>query len=108
VKGLVTEGCTYEVENVLVTRNDPKFQTTRHRYKLNLLHNTSWKRLDDDAIPNYHFDFVNFMVIVQSKNEGQYVGKKNDTVLKSAVIFMYMFFAVRYIHFYYRCYRTYC
>lgn len=82
----MTEGCTYEVENVLVARNDAKIQTTRHRYKLNLLHNTSWKRLDDDAILNYHFDFANFTEIVESNNEGQYVGKNSHTVLKSTLI----------------------
>jgi hypothetical protein len=86
MKGLVTEGCAYEVENVLVTHNDPKFQTTRHRYKLNLLHNTSWTRLDDADIPKNHFDFANFKEIVESNNEGQYVGiNSNDKVLLTIV-----------------------
>ena len=71
----MTEGATYEVENVLVTHNDPKFQTTRHIFKLNLLPNTRWTRLDENVIPVNHFDFADFKDILVSESEGQYVGK---------------------------------
>lgn len=70
VKTKVAEGATYEFENVLVTHNDPKYQTTSHRYKLNLLPNTSWKMLDENVIPVNHFDFANFKDILAAEKEG--------------------------------------
>jgi len=63
VKQLVSEGSTYEVENVLVTHNDSKGATTRHKHKLNLMFNTSWTKLDESIIPLNHFEFVDFVTI---------------------------------------------
>ncbi|AES78974.2 DUF223 domain protein [Medicago truncatula] len=74
VKTKVAEGATYEFENVLVTHNDPKYQTTSHRYKLNLLPNTSWKMLDENVIPVNHFDFANFKDILAAEKEGNVIG----------------------------------
>lgn len=75
VKTRVTEGATYELENVLVTHNDKKIPTTRHTFKLILLPNTSWKSLDENVIPFNRFDFVCFKDILAYTYEGQYVGK---------------------------------
>lgn len=40
-KAIVQEGSVYEVENVLVRHNNPKYQTNRYRFKLNLMDQTN-------------------------------------------------------------------
>jgi hypothetical protein len=75
IKSKVNEGQSYEVDNVLVTHNDPKYATTSHKFKLNLIDRTTWTKVNESVIPDNHFDFMAFNDVVQSGNEGQYIGK---------------------------------
>ena len=81
IKSEVKEGEAYEVENVLVTHNDPKYATTNHKFKLNLIDRTSWTKVSESGIPNNHFDFMAFQDVVQSEKEGQYIGQTRFTPL---------------------------
>jgi hypothetical protein len=73
-KAVVQEGSLYDVENVLVTHNDPKYQTTSHRFKLNLMDITKFIKVDESTIPFNHFDFVSFKDVLGCDREGRCVG----------------------------------
>lgn len=45
VKSLVEVGSAYEIENVLVTRNEPKYKCSEHRFKLNLIDKTNFTKI---------------------------------------------------------------
>ena len=68
------EGAAYEVENVLVTRNDPKYGTTLHKFRLNLIDKTKFTKIDAAKIPDNHFDFVSFAEILESDKEERIIG----------------------------------
>jgi len=70
----VEEGAAYEVENVLVTRNDPKYGTTLHKFRLNLIDKTRFTKIDAAKIPDNHFDFVTFAEILESEKEDRIIG----------------------------------
>jgi len=71
----VQEGSTYEIENVLVTKNDRKYQVTQHRFKLNLIDKTKFFKIDASIIPLNHFDFVPFNEILEAEREEKIVGE---------------------------------
>jgi hypothetical protein len=73
-KLMVEEVATYEVENVLVTRNDPKYQTTHHKFKLNLIERTKFTKIDASNIPLNHFDILPFNDILESNREEKIIG----------------------------------
>jgi hypothetical protein len=75
IKAEVQEGSAYEVENVLVMQNDPKYATTKHKYKLNLIDRTSFTKLDESSIPMNQYDFMPFKDILVADREGQYIGE---------------------------------
>jgi hypothetical protein len=60
IRSNVEEGSAYDIENVLVTKNDLKYQVTKHRFKLNLIDKTKFLKVDASTIPLNHFDFVPF------------------------------------------------
>lgn len=68
-KSMVEEVATYEVENVLVARNDPKYQTTHHKFKLNLIERTKFTKFDASNIPMNQFDILPFNDILESDRE---------------------------------------
>jgi len=70
----VEEGAAYEVENVLVTRNDPKYGTTLHKFRLNLIDKTRFTKIDAAKIRDNHFDFVSFAEILESEKEDRIIG----------------------------------
>jgi hypothetical protein len=74
IKTLVEEGAAYEIENVLVAHNDPKYKTTEHRFKINLMDRTKFTKLTDSGIPKTHFDFVSFRTIAEADREDKCVG----------------------------------
>lgn len=79
------------IENVLVTHNDFKYQTTRHMFKLNLIDRTKFTKIDESVIPVNHFDFVSFKDILQSNREDKHVGKFS---IRSNTCFNFIFLVV--------------
>lgn len=75
----------YDVENVLVTHNDPKYQTTSHRFKLNLMDITKFIKVDESTIPFNHFDFVSFKDVLGCDREGRCVDIIGHVVEKDAL-----------------------
>ncbi|RHN82124.1 putative nucleic acid-binding protein [Medicago truncatula] len=73
IRSNVEEGSTYDIENVLVTKNDPKYQVTQHRFKLNLIDNTKFFKIDAATIPLNHFDFMPFNEILEAEREEKVV-----------------------------------
>ena len=74
VKSRVELGSAYEIENVLVTHNEPKFPTTAHKWRLNLIDRTKFNTIDGCNIPLNHFDFISFSEILESPKEDRIVG----------------------------------
>lgn len=75
IRSNVEEGSTYDIENVLVTKNDPKYQVTQHRFKLNLIDKTKFFKIDATTIPLNHFDFMPFNEILKVEREEKVVGE---------------------------------
>jgi len=75
IKAMVEEGAAYEVENVLVTRNDTKYKTTQHKFRLNLIDQTKFTKIDAVNIPLNHFDFLSFGEILESDKEDKVIGR---------------------------------
>jgi len=73
---LVQDGATYEIENVLVAKNEPKYRCTGHKWKLNLIDRTRFTKIDNNTIPAYHFEFVAFNEILESTREDRHVGRE--------------------------------
>lgn len=49
-----------------MTKNDPKYQVTQHRFKLNHIDKTQFFKIDASNIPLNHFDFVPFNEILEA------------------------------------------
>lgn len=49
-----------------MTKNDPKYQVTQHRFKLNHIDKTQFFKIDARNIPLNHFDFVPFNEILEA------------------------------------------
>lgn len=62
------------IENLLLAPTDPKFKTTKHKYKLNFMGSTKCRISDAVNIPLYHFEFVPFCEIFAGKDEGFFIG----------------------------------
>jgi len=75
IRAVVQEGQAYEIQNVLVTHAEPKYQMTGHRFRLNLIDRTVFKKIDHSSIPAFHFDFISFREILDSTREDKFVGK---------------------------------
>lgn len=74
IKSVVEEGAAYMLDNVLVTRNDPKYGTTNHKWRLDFLHKTKFNKIEALNIPQNHFDFVSFAEILDSDREERIIG----------------------------------
>jgi hypothetical protein len=74
----VSSAC--EVENILVTHNDPKYAMTEHRYKLTLIDRTKLTKIPGSKIPVNHFDYMAFNDILESDKE-----EKNMRLLHGAL-----------------------
>ena len=74
IRSVLEEGAAYEVENVLVTHNDPKYQITMHKFRLNLIDKTKFIKIYVAKIPVNHFDFVSFAEILESEREDRIIG----------------------------------
>lgn len=74
IKSLVEEGSCYEIENVLVTRNETKFRCTGHWFRLNLIDITRFTKIDCSDIAKYHYDFIPFKEVLESTKEDRYTG----------------------------------
>ena len=88
MKSLVEVSSAYEIENVLVTRNEPKYKCTEHRFKLNLIDKTNFTKIVGTKIPVNHFDFMPFGDILESDKEEKTVGA---FYLLFAYFFRYIF-----------------
>jgi hypothetical protein len=85
-KEKVKEGEVYDIENLLVTHNDASFAATTHRFRLNLMSQTRFERVEDSAIPMNYFDFVPFPEILDCDREDKLVGKYLFTII---VLFLF-------------------
>lgn len=74
IKSLVEEGAAYEVEKLLVTKNEFKYQTTQHMFRINLIDRTTFTKIDAVNIPMNHFEFVSFLEILESDREDKTIG----------------------------------
>jgi hypothetical protein len=74
IKSLVEEGAAYEVENLLVTKNELKYPTTQHKFRINLIDRTTFTKIDAANIPLNHFEFASFGEILDSEREDRIIG----------------------------------
>jgi hypothetical protein len=75
-----------EKRAVTVTHNDASFAATTHRFRLNLMSQTRFERVEDSAIPMNYFDFVPFPEILDCDREDKLVGKYLFTII---VLFLF-------------------
>ncbi|KEH33752.1 DUF223 domain protein [Medicago truncatula] len=73
IRSLVQDGEAYEIQNVLVAHNEIRYRCTGHRWKLNMIDQTKFTKIDCNTIPVYHFEFVPFKEILESTKEDRHV-----------------------------------
>lgn len=76
IRSLVQDGEAYEIQNVLVAHNEIRYRCTGHRWKLNMIDQTKFTKIDCNTIPAYHFEFVPFKEILESTKEDRHVGRE--------------------------------
>lgn len=76
IRSLVQDGAAYEIQNVLVAHNEIRYRCTGHRWKLNMIDQTKFTKIDCNTIPEYHFEFVPFKEILESTKEDRHVGRE--------------------------------
>jgi hypothetical protein len=68
-------GSLYELEQIIVGFNEGPFKLTRHKYKITMMHNSRWSKIQNDVkIPLNSFDFESFASILASTVEEKIVG----------------------------------
>jgi len=72
---MVEEGGTYELHNAIVGFNEGPYKLTSHKYKLSMLHNSSFTKKDLPTLPINVFEFMSFSEILSSNVEDTSVGK---------------------------------
>jgi hypothetical protein len=75
VRASVELGSAYDIQTVLVTKNEPRFAVTKHMFRLNLIDRAKYSKIDGSNIPLNHFDFMSFPDILESDREEIVVGK---------------------------------
>jgi hypothetical protein len=88
VRSLVELSFAYEIENVLVTKNDPKFAVTKHTFRLNLMDRTAFTKIDGSKIPLNHFDFISFSDVLASEKEDVTVGRSFNHLHNGLFLFL--------------------
>ena len=74
IKGMVEEGLTYKLENVLVGFNDSTYRLTAHKYKVTMMGNSKFTKVDATSIPKNVFEFMSFKDVLSSTQEEKIIG----------------------------------
>ena len=59
-KSQLFEGKCYLIRNLNVSKNNGRYKTTNHNFRLFFQNNTAIIGVTDDAIPKFKFDWVDF------------------------------------------------
>jgi len=74
---MVEEGGTYQLENAIVDFNEGSYKLTLHKYKLIMLHNSSFTKINSPTLPMNVFEFMSFNEILHSTVEDTSTGKNS-------------------------------
>ncbi|WJX65469.1 hypothetical protein P8452_50127 [Trifolium repens] len=84
-KDQIKEGKAYNFERFMVAKNDPTFQVTPHKHKLNFMRGTKVFTVHAPEIPMNHFEFMPFPEILASTKEDRYLDVIGHVVEKTAM-----------------------
>jgi len=71
---MVEEGGTYKLENVMVGFNEGQYKLLPHKYKLTMMGNSRFTKVNARKVPLNMFDFMSFKDILLSKEEDKIAG----------------------------------
>jgi len=74
IKEMVQEGSTYKIENVMVGFNDNAYKLTTHKYKIIMMGNSKFTKVNSTNIPKNVFDFIAFKDVLSSVQEEKIIG----------------------------------
>ncbi|AES79591.1 DUF223 domain protein [Medicago truncatula] len=66
MQNLVEEGGTYKLENVMVAFNEGNYKLLPHKYKLNMMGNSRFTKVNASNVPRNVFEFMSFKDILIS------------------------------------------
>ena len=69
IQRMVLEGGTYKLENVMVGFNEGNYKLLPHKYKLNMMANTKFTKVNASNVPRKVFEFMSFKDILISPEE---------------------------------------
>ena len=74
---MVEEEGTYKLENVMVGFNEGNYKLLPHRYKLNMMGNATFTKVNASNVPQNVFEFMSFKDILISPEEDVVAGMKS-------------------------------
>ena len=76
IQKMVEEGGTYKLENVMVGFNEGNYKLLPHKYKLNMMGNSRFTKVNARIVPRNVFEFISFKDILISQEEDVVAGMK--------------------------------
>jgi len=77
IQRMVEEGETYKLENVMVGFNEGNYKLLPHMYKLNMMGNATFTKVNASNVPQNVFEFMSFKDILISPEEDVVAGMKS-------------------------------
>jgi hypothetical protein len=69
IQKMVEEGGTYKLENVMVGFNKGNYKLLPHKYKLNMMGNARFTKVNANNVPRNVFEFMSFKDILISQED---------------------------------------
>jgi hypothetical protein len=77
IQKMVEEGGTYKLENVMVGFNEGNYKLLPHKYKLNMMGNARFTKVNASNVPQNVFEFMSFKDILIFQEEDVVAGMKS-------------------------------
>jgi len=89
IQRMVDEGGTYKLENVMVGFNERNYKLLPHKYKLNMMENVRFTKVNASNVPQDVFEFMSFKDILISPEEDVVAGMKSYLLVIQIFFFFF-------------------
>jgi len=96
IQRMVDEGGTYKLENVMVGFNERNYKLLPHKYKLNMMENVRFTKVNASNVPQDVFEFMSFKDILISPEEDVVAGMKSYLLVIQICFFFFFLFFFKY------------
>jgi len=87
---MVEEGGTYKLDNVMIGFNEGNYKLLPHKYKLNMMGNAIFTKVNASNVPQNVFEFMSFKDILISLEEDVVAGMKSYLLVIRICFFLFM------------------